>query len=322
MPSTTLPGGGVTSLKETTQRGTILDDYIYLRGYPPMDSYLSFIKAHLGGGKPINNRPHVEAWREGNDYVGQLQEREAGIAQGNEVLPLPEHLHALRDEVWADPVITESFDKVPTHIGLVEIDRISVYQRHLNMTYVDELAKTLSPDMDDESVFRFCLLDPPQPTIKMAKVASNGFVFVSPSNDLRYLGSVLLERDQIADVSLPGRAGGVVGLIVGAGSNCLSVMEYEGRFILHNGTHRTAALRKAGFTHIPVIVQRVSLLEELEFLFGTSTYERLEKYMELGRPPMFKDYFDPNVTSQVKVPRRLTQVKVTYGSESIEVPIV
>ena len=121
---------------------------------------------------------------------------------------------------------------------------------------------------------------------------------------------------------LPGRASGVVGLVAGFGANCLAVMEFEGHLILTNGTHRTAALRRAGLTHVPALIQKVSRWEELESLFGTSTFDKLETYLEMARPPLFKDYFDPQLARPVKTPRRLTQIKVTFGWENLEVPIV
>jgi hypothetical protein len=37
---------------------------------------------------------------------------------------------------------------------------------------------------------------------------------------------------------------------------------------------------------------------------------------------MFKDYFDPALARALKMPRKLTQVKLTFGWESIEIPVV
>jgi hypothetical protein len=166
------------------------------------------------------------------------------------------------------------------------------------------------------------LLEPPQPIVKFSKVAQNGYVFVSPSNDLRFLGSVLLEPNQVTGHQLPGRAAGVVGLVAGPGANCLAVTSFEGRLILNNGTHRAAALQASGITHAPAIIQHVTRSEELEALFSSRTFERIETYLELPRPPMFKDYFDPQLARALKMPRRLTQVKLTFGWESIEIPVV
>jgi hypothetical protein len=303
-------------------RAPILDDYIYLCGYPPIDDLISFVKNNNSDGQPVNVRALTEEWRRGNDYVRQLEKTEAALATSNVVLPLPEHLHSLRDQVLADPVVQRTFDQVPIDVGIVELDHLSLFQKHVNLTYVHDLANLLGSKPTEEEIFRYCLLDPPQPTIKWAKVASNGYVFVSPSNDLRFLGSVRLEPSQVTGYPLPGRASGVIGLVAGFGANCLAVMSFEGRLILNNGTHRAVALRKAGFTHVPVLVQHVSRKEELESLFSTDTYEKVEFYMGMPRPPLFKDYLDAKLARPTKVPRRLTQIKLTFGWENIEVPLV
>ncbi len=306
----------------TDLRGPVLDDYIYLCGYPPIDDLLSFVKNNQSDGQPVNVRALTEEWRLGNDYVRQLERSEASLATSNVVVPLPEHLKTLRDQVLDDPVVQRTFDQVPIDVGIVELDRLSLFQKHVNLSYVHDLRNLLGPKPSEEDIFRYCLLDPPQPTVKFAKVASNGYVFVSPSNDLRFLGPVLLEPAQVTGYPLPGRASGVVGLVAGFGANCLSVMAFEGRLILNNGTHRAVALRQAGFTHVPVLVQHVSRREELEALFSTSIYEKVEFYMNMPRPPLFKDYLDPKLARPTKVPRRLTQIKLTFGWENIEVPLV
>lgn len=303
-------------------RAPILDDYVYLCGYPPMDDFLSFVKNSQSDGQPVDVRPLTEAWRAGNDYVRELEQRETGLASGNVVLPVPERLESLCQQVLENPAVQRTFDTVPIAVGMVELRRLVVFQRHLNLTYVHDLRNILGTQPSEEDTFRYCLLDPPHPTIKFSKVASNGYVFVSPSNDLRFLGPVLLDPAQVTGYPLPGRASGVVGLVAGFGANCLAVTEFEGRLILNNGTHRAAALWQAGITHAPSLIQQASRVEELEALFSTKLYQRVETYMKAPRPPLFKDYFDPRLTRAVKVPRRLTQIKLTFGWENIEVPVV
>jgi hypothetical protein len=303
-------------------RGPVTDDYIYLCGYPPIDDFLSFIRNNQTDGQPVNTRPLTEEWRAGNDHVRALEGTEGELAATGVILPLQENLEPLRDQVLADPVVRRTFDVMPIDVGMVELDRLSVFQKHVNLSYVHDLRAILGQNPSDEAVFRYCLLDPPQPTVKFAKVAANGYVFVSPSNDLRFLGPALLEPSQVTGYPLPGRASGVVGLVAGFGANCLSVMAFEGRLILNNGTHRAAALRQAGMTHAPAIIQHISRREELEAVFSSDVLEKVEVYLEMARPPLFKDYFDPKLSRPVKVPRRLTQVKLTFGWESIDVPVV
>ncbi len=73
-------------------------------------------------------------------------------------------------------------------------------------------------------------------------------MFISPSNDIRFLEPVLLRTDQITGYQPRGVVAGVVGLMVGFTPNCLSVISVENRLILNNGSHRASALREIGIT--------------------------------------------------------------------------
>src|SRR5206468_1125898 len=108
-------------------------------------------------------------------------------------------------------------------------------------------------------VFRTCLpTDMPQPRVKWMRVRENKFVFMSPSNDLRYLGEMPLEPDQIQDYPPPGNLVGIIGAGVGFGSNFMNAVYAENRLILNNGSHRAYVLRKLGITRVPCIVQHAS----------------------------------------------------------------
>jgi hypothetical protein len=301
-----------------------LDQYIYLTGFPSLEEFLAYARHNAAEPQALNIRALSDTWRQANDHLRVLEAdpEQRALATASPEQPLDPALSSLAAEVLADPVVQRSFDVVPYDLQVIELDRLSVFQKHVNMTYVQDLAEQLSAAPTPEEIFRYCLLAPPQPEIRMSKVAANGYVFVSPSNDLRFLGSVLLEPQQVTGYPLPGRAAGVIGLVAGPGSNCFSVTAYQGRHILNNGTHRAAALRLRGVTHAPVLVQRASRPEELEALFSSGIYGRLNTFLGLPRPPLFRDYFDLAFAHPLSVPRRLTQIKLTFGWESIEVPIV
>ncbi len=301
-------------------RAPILDDYIYLRGYPSMEDFISFVKSNDTEQK--DSRSLAEEWRNANDYLRTLEQSEAGIATNTQIAALPENMFGLRDQVLADPIVQRTFDIVDIDVAIVDLRQLSVFQKHVNFSYVQDLQTKISQHNSTEDTFKFCLLEPPAPIVKFSKVAQNGYVFVSPSNDLRFLGSMLLEPHQVTGHQLPGRAAGVVGLVAGPGANCLAVTSFDGRLILNNGTHRAAALFASGITSVPAIIQHCSRTEEVEALFSSGTYEKIKTYLELARPPMFKDYFDPALARKLKMPRKLTQVKLTFGWESIEIPVV
>ena len=77
------------------------------------------------------------------------------------------------------------------------------------------------------------------------------------------LDATLLEPGQVTGLDAVGVPSKLVVLSVGYGSNYLSAISVGGRLVLHNGSHRAYALRAAGQTHAPCLVQHVSRHEEL-----------------------------------------------------------
>ena len=135
---------------------------------------------------------------------------------------------------------------------------------------------------------------------------------MSPSDDMRFLGSMSLEPENITDYPPPGNLAGVVGLAVGFGSNFLNAIYAEKRLILNNGSHRAYALRDLGIARVPCIVQHISSRDELSVLASTAITDAPNFYLQDPRPMMLKDYFDPRLRKVMPVHRRLRQVTVKF----------
>jgi hypothetical protein len=234
---------------------------------------------------------------------------------------VPPDLEPLREFVLADPVFRRVFNAVPTEIVLVELDRLVVFQKHVNLDYVRQVQQALGPAPSPEEVFRLCLpFDHPQPPVRLGRVAGNAYVFASPSNDLRFLEPAFLGAQQLVEYPPPGPVAGVVGLVVGFGSNFLNAIHAERRLVLNNGSHRAFALRDLGVTHAPCIIQRVAVRDELAVVASNDLAQNPDLYLKAPRPPLLKDYFDPQLRKLVDVPKRLRQVRVTFGVEQLDVP--
>jgi len=146
------------------------------------------------------------------------------------------------------------------------------------------------------------------------------FVLVSPSNDLRFLDSVFLDPSQVVGRPPAGAAAGIIGLVVGFGSNFLNAVHAENRLVLVNGTHRAYSLRSMGVTHAPCIIQHVSTREELQAAATSDLRANPDSYLRHPRPSMFRDYFDPKLGKIVPVPRRLRQLTVKFSVEVSDLP--
>src|SRR5690606_31927604 len=99
-----------------------------------------------------------------------------------------------------DPLVRGGFNTVPCQIALVELDKVVVYQKHIDLAFVDQLERKLGKAPAEDEVFRTCLpYDHPQPPAAWSRVHGDKFVFVSPSNDLRFLEAMPMKPEHLKE---------------------------------------------------------------------------------------------------------------------------
>ena len=295
------------------------DDYVFLIGRPPINEFLGFIRTMAIDGQTSDQGQLAGEWRQANDHVVALESTEAGIADGVIASPLPASLVQLAEQVRSEPSFQGTFNLVPTEFGVVELDRLVVYQKFINLGFVGLLRSTfpVSPTEVDSANLAFGV-QRPLAAVQQMQTAQNAFSFLSSSNDFRVLGTTLLQAQQVL-APTNGRPVAHVVVAVGFGSNLLNVVSVEGRLVLNNGSHRAYFLRDIGVTHAPCVIQRVSRRDELE-LIGGEIYQNADRYLKSVRPPLLRDYFDPNLRKVVSVPRKNRSVRVQIGYEQLDVP--
>ena len=292
---------------------------LYLIGRPKLKEFLSYVAAHAVN--PPGRGALTDEWNAGNEIVRTLEREEAGLADDPPMSSLGPEYEPLLIEFLKDPLVRNGFNTVPTDVAMVELDRLVVYQKHIDLTHARDLERKLGPAPGWEQVFRTCLpYDHPQPPVQWSQVHRDAFVFVSPSNDLRFLGPMPLEPGHITRYPARGNLVGVVGISVGFGTNFLNAVYAERRLILNNGSHRAYALRRLGVTHAPCIVQHVGSREELDVVATAAVRRAPDQYLKHPRPSMLRDYFDRRLHKVMPVRRRLRQVTVRFEVKESSVP--
>jgi len=297
------------------------DETLYLIGRPTLKQFLRFVRNNAVN--PPDDGTLTDEWEAASNVLQGIEKQEAGAPDNPPIVRIePDSKNEpLLTEFLKDPLVRNGFNTVPTEIGWVELDRLVVYQHHIDLTYASLLARELGTSPSVEQIFRTALLhDHPQTEVKWARARGNRFVFVSRSNDVRFLGTMKLQPHNIVDYPPPGNLAGVIGIAVGFGSNFLNVICAENRLILNNGSHRAYALRKMGVTHVPCIIQHASSREKLDVLAATEVMERPDYYLKHPRPSMFKDYFDPKLHKVLHVRRQLKQITVKFEVDDVYVP--
>ncbi|HYO84441.1 MAG TPA: hypothetical protein VES20_23770 [Bryobacteraceae bacterium] len=291
---------------------------LYMLGRPTLKDFVRFVEseaAHVPDRATLASRWHAAA-----EAARSMEQSEPGAADNPTITKLGPEYEPLLIEFLKDPLVRNGFNTVPSQVALVELEKLVVYQRHIDLSFVAQLERKLGALAGHEKIFRTCLpFDHPQPPARWSRIERDKFVFVSPSNDLRFLEAISLNPEQLKD-DHGGNLLGIVGLAVGFGSNFLNAVYAENRLILNNGSHRAYALHKLGYTHAPCIVQHVSSRHELELVASSQVRRDPDAYLKSPRPPMLRDYFNPGLHTVLPVRRSIRQVTVRFEIEETFVP--
>jgi hypothetical protein len=309
----------VASNGSSSSNGAVADQTVYLAGRPSLKGFLRF--ARKNSVHAISESKLADEWQAANRHIRQLEKDEAGWPDNPAIVQLGPEYEPLLIEFLKDPIVRHNFNTVPTEVAMVELDKLIVHQKHIDLTFVRQLQKKLGPAPGIEDIFRLCLpYDHPHPPVKWSRTSRDSFVFMSPSNDLRFLEAMALDADALRNYPPPGATVGVIGLAVGFGSNFMNAVRAENRVVLDNGSHRAYALRDLGFTHAPCIIQHASSRDDVEAVASEDVREQPDLFLKNPRPSVLKDYFDPRLHKVFEVNRRHRQITLRFQVDEVYVP--
>jgi hypothetical protein len=290
---------------------------IWLLGQPHLSDYLAFVREKVIGGDAISPRELADEWRAANDLYYELEQDEAGLADGADCLDLPAELAPLRDAVLDDPYFRESFDTLPVEIRLVELSRLVVSQSNISCGFSDALQARVPAASDLEGLFRFCLpLERAQPPVRARRNGKDRYVFTSPSTDFRMHPPRLLDPGQVEGLNSFGPVASILAFAIGFGSNFLSVVRSDGRLLLQNGYHRAYTLLAAGVSHAPAVVQDVTRKDELRLAASDDVVDDPAFYFRAARPPLLRDFLDPRLGKRLLARRMETSIEIEFKVRS------
>ena len=109
----------------------LVDDYVFLVGRPPILEFVGFIKTLASDGSSLDDGVLIQEWRNANDRVRELEDVEAGLADGHTVQGIPLEMEAIIATAMADPMVQKVYGLLPFHWGIVELDRLVGFARWL-----------------------------------------------------------------------------------------------------------------------------------------------------------------------------------------------
>ena len=287
-----------------------------------LDDFIAFVRERSLDGRAQDRGELAQAWRDAASHFADVQSSEAGAADKPEVLPLRSSMQAHVDRLLELPTFQHSFPAVPVAFGLVELDKLVVYQQFITQSSVDGLAAGLGPAMGDADLLRLCLpLEPPTAGFRLARQDGDRFVFVSDNHDGRFLGAQLVEPERISEFAVNGHPSCVLALPFGFSTNVLNVVRFGTRMVLNNGYHRAAALRRAGITHAPCIIQVCSHWDDVALAGAGSIYRNADQYFSHPRPPMLRDFSNPLLARSFRTFRLRKEIRVTFDIDTIKLAL-
>ena len=284
---------------------------IWLLGQPHLSDYLNFVAKKVVGGRDRDPLALTMEWRAANDLYYELEHAEAGLAETIDCQPIDAALAPLEAALRANVWFRKSFDNLPTSILKVELDKLIISQTHVESSFTEALGRTLAGASDETALFNFCLpLDRPMAPVRTQRLTGDRFVFSCASNDFRPHHVRVFQPDELAGFESIGPVAGMIGMMVGFGSNFMSAIRSNDRLVLQNGYHRAFTLRSLGFTHAYCIVEEVTRKDELKLTADDDVVADPAFYFAGKRPPMLRDFFDPRLRREFEILPTETHVEV------------
>jgi hypothetical protein len=230
-----------------------------------------------------------------------------------QIIEIPEKdFQDRRKKLEDEPTFREHLVGIHEHsLASVEIDKLHAFQPNLNIEYVERLKQRAPSPGDIAGLLKFCLPlrdeVPKSPALGNFNANSNTFTLTSENLDLRILGSVQGEE--------PTTGRTFFGFAYGKGLPQMSVVEYQGMYMIKNGYHRAYALLEGGHKSFPCILLRT---DNYNATGATGAGFFSIDLMMSDRSPLLSDFSSP---AAITYPRRLLRVIVSIHAEVQVIPV-
>lgn len=296
-------------------------DHLLLLGHPPASDFFQVMRTQAQGRENLESSDLAREWRTARAYVRQLEEQEAGHSDDLPIAELPPEMVEPAEACLSDRAIEEANRVTPRRWVWLELDRVAVFQKSIDLGWVRALKARLGQAPTPAEIVKFAAgTDMRLPEIDVVRSTEDTFVFSCNSSELQFFGTKLLDPALIPPKMSSSNVGQVLAAFVGFGMRALSVIRIRGRGILLNGTHRAYALRDLGMSHAPCLLVDVEHPDELELAGVGQARSLIENCARVPRPPLFKDYFDARQCKVIRLERTRRAIQVQIRCSSLRLP--
>lgn len=292
---------------------------LLLYGWLPKPSVIDYVENQCIAEEATRKDEILKQWQNANAVFNAKSPR---TFDNISIKPIEQEYSAKLDAIKHDKRFAHTFPQFPTTFESVEIDKLISCQSTVAMDYISKLANGFPKKLDQDALIDICLsLDKTVPEVSDIRINQQTIVYSSENTDFRFLGAL---QKPLAEIDLDASSTGGIptrGLVLlfGYGGSPINVIRVGSRTFLNNGFHRVYALRKAGVTQIPVVVQTVHN-HALEF---PAMYQNIPKEYLLNaeRLPMMEDYMNESLVIELKAKARRRGIKVVVITDPIDIPL-
>lgn len=301
-----------------------VDNFIVLKGRPTLAKFIRYVRENAINGLWANDGELAEEWRNAREIIRHLETDERGWVDTPDVQSLPEEMTELAEIGLRQPSVQRLKHYAPRRWCLVEIDKLVVFQRTINLRFIEEIKATLPGAPNYQDIIRTAVGNVGQrrPAVRAARSTDTHYIFSSASNDLRFLDVVNLDPSFIHGYQPSGCASNAIVIFVGFSDNLISAVRAGNRIILTNGSHRAFALRDLGVRYVPCLLAEAAREEEFELVLPGDVKEDREQYLKIPRPSVFKDYFDDRIRKILPVARVNRVLEAQLNLEKSAIPVL
>lgn len=296
--------------------------FLVLSGHAPIHEFVRYVKTRATDGQRADDVALTREWRQANARLKASVASDPRHMEMESPEPLAPHLARIADATLANSKGSKALEFVPHRWANIELDRLIVWQKYVNLGYANSIRDTLPPKPSDEQILQLATGDRGEaPVVHVNSLGSNSFAFSSRSNDLRVLGAVPLDPRNVSGYEPYGNAAAVLAVYVGYSVNVMWAVRLGNRVMLANGTHRAYALRAHGVTHVPCLISEASTRDDLDLLGLPEGARNNESNFTRLRPPLLKDFFDERLCKCIPVTRNQHLIQLDLKFERLKFPV-
>lgn len=300
------------------------EEKIFLLGFMPLNEVQGVLLGELGESVDLDRIKKL--WLPKTGKAAQLMSTDMQLIDDERMLQIvqdidPKYTDKMKE--IDDKLMKNPFWRANEHsIKLVQIDDLIVLQNNINVVRATNLAKRIIDTSDMEQLLDYCFDFSRKNDVVDHHQISNGFLFSTRNHDVRTGKIEVRQIPEYSDDGMNSRTVPALVIPIVAGDPFIyCVRTYMNATLpdgstkrvyfltLQNGIHRAYALRSLGVEHMPCIIIDPTSANETNLLLGNWSPERLQQNAS-QRPPLLKDFFNPDLIEKFNVRRTIMCIKV------------